>query len=101
VNGSSSSGPGYLGSLDDDIIAAITHRNAMRHFDFDPFAHITPGRRHGRGTAGEGGPRRRRALRAPSGLRRPREAADVDRHADAGTHHPLLDEQAEAEGVGA
>jgi hypothetical protein len=33
---------GHLGHLDDETIDAITHRNAMRHFGFDPFAHIAP-----------------------------------------------------------
>ncbi len=30
----------YLDGLDDDEIDAITHRNAMRNFAFDPFAHV-------------------------------------------------------------
>ncbi len=28
-----------LGDLDDDVVARITHRNALRHYQFDPFAH--------------------------------------------------------------
>ena len=61
----------YLGDLDADTIAAITHRNAMRHFDFDPFAHRRPRGLHGRGPAGRRPPtstwdlpsRRRRSSR--------------------------------------
>ncbi len=31
-------------AVDDDTVAAITHRNAMRHYRFDPFAHRSPER---------------------------------------------------------
>jgi len=32
----------YLGELDDDEINKITHRNAMRHYHFDPFLQRSP-----------------------------------------------------------
>ncbi|MYH96949.1 MAG: amidohydrolase [Acidimicrobiia bacterium] len=31
-----------LGHLPEDIVAKITHQNAMRHYQFDPFAHRPP-----------------------------------------------------------
>lgn len=31
-----------LGGLRDDVVERITHRNAMRHYRFDPFAHRSP-----------------------------------------------------------
>jgi predicted TIM-barrel fold metal-dependent hydrolase len=33
-----------LAGLDDEIVAKITHRNAMAHYSFDPFAHRPPER---------------------------------------------------------
>jgi hypothetical protein len=33
---------GLLADVPDDEVAAITHRNAMREFRFDPFAHRPP-----------------------------------------------------------
>ncbi|HEX9681691.1 MAG TPA: amidohydrolase family protein [Acidimicrobiales bacterium] len=32
----------YLQALPDEDVARITHRNAMRNFSYDPFAHIAP-----------------------------------------------------------
>ena len=46
----------------DDEIDKITHRNAMRHFRFDPFAHRPQGAVHGGRAAGRG---RRRGRDAP------------------------------------
>jgi predicted TIM-barrel fold metal-dependent hydrolase len=34
----------YLDDVPDDEVAKITHRNAMRIFSFDPFAHVPPER---------------------------------------------------------
>ncbi|MYH72670.1 MAG: amidohydrolase [Acidimicrobiia bacterium] len=31
-----------LGELPEDVVAKITHKNAMRHYRFDPFAHRPP-----------------------------------------------------------
>ena len=57
----------YLGDLDAETVAAITHRNAMRHFGFDPFAHRRARGLHRRRAAGAGHPRRRRARPSRAG----------------------------------
>ena len=87
-----------LAGLDPETIANVTHRNAMRHFDFDPFAD----RPAEQCTV--------RALRAqsphvdvgPAPLRRPfvppeRPLSLLDLLTRAA--HPLLDEQARTEGI--
>lgn len=87
-----------LSSLDRETVDMVTHRNAMRHFDFDPFTHLDPADC----TVG--------ALRAqashvdvgPAELRRPFTPPDspltlMDMLMKA--EHPLLDDQAAAEGV--
>jgi len=89
-----------LGALSADDVAAVTHRNAMRHFGFDPFAHRAPERC----TFG--------ALRAespnvdvgPAPLRRafvppatPLTLTDLLMRAE----HPLLDRQAQGAGLAA
>ncbi len=48
------------GHLADDVINKVTHENAMRIFQFDPFAHRAKEQLHGRRVAGRGGRRRRR-----------------------------------------
>jgi hypothetical protein len=60
--------------VDDAVVAQITHENAMRHFQFDPFAH----RSRERCTAG--------ALRS--------EATDVDTVTHVGRHADATDVQA-------
>ena len=64
----------------------ITHRNAMRHYQFDPFAHRPPERCTAGGAAGRGARRRhrdpRRAGRPTSATSRP---GSVSPSADAST----------------
>jgi predicted TIM-barrel fold metal-dependent hydrolase len=87
-----------IGHLDDETIAAITHRNAMRHFGFDPFAHRSPqectvSALRAQATHVDVGPcEPRRPFVAPE---RPLTLMDMLTKAA----HPLLDEQAKAEGV--
>ena len=88
----------HLGHLDADTIAAITHRNAMRHFDFDPFAHRSPeestvGALRAQATHVDVGPAEPRKPFVPP--ERPLTLMDMLTKAE----HPLLDEQAKAEGV--
>ncbi len=88
----------HLGGLDADTIAAITHGNAMRHFGFDPFAHrsrddSTVAALRALATHVDVGPTEPRAdFVAPD---RPLTLIDMLSRAE----HPLLDAQAEAEGV--
>lgn len=88
----------HLGGLDDATIAAITHANAMRHFDFDPFAHrdradSTVGALRAQATGVDVGPwAATRPFVAPQ---RPLTLMDMLSRAE----HPLLDAQASAEGV--
>lgn len=87
-----------LGGLDAEVVADITHRNAMRHFGFDPFAHRAPeectvAALRALATHVDVGPAEPRAgFVAPS---RPLTLMDMLTKAE----HPLLDAQAEAEGV--
>ena len=101
--------PGYVGALerfcrtggghlDADTIADVTHRNAMRHFDFDPFAHRSPeestvGALRAQATHVDVGPAEPRKPFVPP--ERPLTLMDMLTKAE----HPLLDEQAKAEGV--
>ena len=64
----------YLDGVPDDEINKITHLNAMRHFQFDPFSRPAPGAVHGRRAAGRG--HRRRHL---AGLAGPRAHEDERR----------------------
>ena len=43
-----------MAGLDDATINALTHENAMRMFQFDPFAHRAKERLHRRGAARRG-----------------------------------------------
>ncbi len=88
-----------LGDLDRATVDAITHGNAIRHFGFDPFAHIpraeaTVGALRARATHVDVGPAEPRpgVFRPPA---RPLTLLDMLTKAD----HPLLDDQAAAEGV--
>ncbi len=87
-----------LRGLSDDVVADITHRNAMRHFGFDPFAHRPPADctvgalRSGAGHVDVGPCEPRRPFVAPE---RPLTLTDMLLRAE----HPLLDEQAAAEGL--
>lgn len=87
-----------LGDLDADTVADITHRNAMRHFDFDPFAHRSPeactaAALRAEATHVDVGPcEPRRAFVAPE---RPLTLLDMLMRAE----HPLLDAQRDAEGL--
>lgn len=87
-----------LGDLDADTVAAITHRNAMRHFDFDPFRHAAPedctvaALRARAGHVDVGPVEPRRSFVAPD---KPLTLLDMLSRAE----HPLLDDQAAAEGV--
>ena len=68
-----------LADLDDEIVNKITHENAMRHYQFDPFAHPAAGAVHGRRAAGRVARRRHRHPRRPAGRRaRPRGVAEAD-----------------------
>jgi predicted TIM-barrel fold metal-dependent hydrolase len=87
-----------LGDLDADAVAAITHRNAMQHFGFDPFAHIDPtdatvGALRARAGHVDVGPTAPRPGFTPPA--KPLTLLDLLQTAQ----HPLLDEQAKAEGV--
>lgn len=88
-----------LGDLDDGTVAAITHRNAMRHFGFDPFAHRAPqdctvGALRALATHVDVGPcEPRRAFVPPE---RPLTLLDMLMRAE----HPLLDAQRDAQGLG-
>lgn len=87
-----------LAGLSPETVAKITHRNAMAHFGFDPFTHADP-------AACTVGSLRARAGHVdvgPSPLRRPFVAPTkpltlLDMLSKA--EHPLLDDQAAAEGV--
>ena len=76
----------------------ITHRNAMAHFDFDPFVHIRPeeatvGSLRSRAAHVDVGPSEpRKPFVAPT---RPLTLTDMLLRAE----HPLLDEQARSEGL--
>ncbi len=89
-----------MAGLSPDTVADITHRNAMRHFGFDPFAHADPAdctvrALRARATHVDVGPAPlRRAFVAPE---RPLTLMDMLSRAE----HPLLDDQARAEGVAA
>ena len=62
--------------LDRDVVDRITHRNAMRHFQFDPFAVRPAEQLHGRRAARRGTRRRHRDARGPARRRaRPRDLA--------------------------
>lgn len=88
-----------LGDLPRSVVDDITHRNAMRHFDFDPFAHRSPaegtvGALRSLAAAVDVGPAApRREFVAPS---RPLTLLDMLNQAS----HPLLDDQAAEVGVG-
>ncbi len=87
-----------LAGHDDDLIAAVTHRNAMRFFGFDPFAYRTPaestaGHLRSLATHVDVGPASPRSDWTPP--ERPLSLLDMLSRAS----HPLLDEQARAEGV--
>lgn len=88
-----------LGDLDADTVAQITHGNAMRHFGFDPFVHrareaSTVGALRALATHVDVGPAAPRpgVFVPPS---KPLTLLDMLSKAD----HPLLDDQAAAEGV--
>jgi predicted TIM-barrel fold metal-dependent hydrolase len=88
-----------LARLDADTIAAVTHRNAMRLFNFDPFERIEPaaatvGALRAQAGHVDVGPTQPRGVFVPP--ERPLTLIDMLSRAE----HPLLDEQAEAEGVG-
>lgn len=88
----------YIGDLEPGTVAAITHRNAMTHFRFDPFDHIdradaTAGALRSKATHVDVGPAApRRPFVAPE---RPLTLTDMLLRAE----HPLLDEQAKSAGV--
>ena len=89
----------HLGHLERDEIDALTHRNAMRHFDFDPFAHRPPERSTVAALRAEAigvdvGPTEPRVAFTPPD--RPLTLMDLLSRAE----HPLLDKQASTEGVG-
>jgi predicted TIM-barrel fold metal-dependent hydrolase len=81
-----------------EAVAKITHRNAMDHFGFDPFAHAAPedctvGALRAKATHVDVGPApRRKPFVTPD---RPLTVLDMLSKAE----HPLLDDQAAAEGV--
>jgi predicted TIM-barrel fold metal-dependent hydrolase len=84
--------------LDRPTVDAVTHRNAIRHFGFDPFAHIAPadatvGALRARAGHVDVGPAEPRGTFVRP--ERPLTLMDMLSRAE----HPLLDEQAEAEGV--
>lgn len=88
-----------LGGLDRETVDAITHGNAIRHFGFDPFAHIprdqaTVGALRAQATHVDVGPAEPRpgVFQPPA---TPLTLLDMLTKAD----HPLLDDQAAAEGV--
>ncbi len=87
-----------FGGLTRSSIDAITHRNAMNHFGFDPFASIDPADAtvaalRAKATQVDVGPTElRRPFTPPD---RPLTLTDMLLRAE----HPLLDEQAVAEGV--
>lgn len=87
-----------LGHLDDDTVDAITYRNAMRYFGFDPFRHIalpdaTVGALRSRAGHVDVGPSEpARPFVAPG---RPLTLLDMLSRAE----HPLLEDQAQAEGI--
>ena len=88
-----------LDGLPADVVAAVTHENAMRFFGFDPFAHrpkeqCTAGALRAEATGVDVGPA---ALRKPfQAPERPVTLMDLLTKAE----HPLLDDQAKKEGVG-
>lgn len=87
-----------LGDLDRSTVDAITHRNAMAHFGFDPFQHRAPqdctvGALRGLAAGVDVGPvEPRRRFVAPA---RPLTLMDML----SGAEHPLLDDQAAAVGA--
>ena len=87
-----------VGNLPRDVIDDITHRNAMRHFDFDPFRYrrqeeCTVGALRRLATGVDVGPSNpRRAFTSPE---RPLTLLDMLSRAE----HPLLDKQAADVGV--
>ena len=88
----------HISDLDADTIAAITHRNAMRHFDLDLFANASPAdltvgalRARAQHVDVEPAPPRRQFV-APE---RPLTLMDMLTNAQ----HPLLDDQAVEEGI--
>lgn len=88
----------HMGGLDPETIADITHRNAMRHFDFDPFAHrdrseSTVAALRALATHVDVGPAEPRRPFVPP--ERPLTLTDMLMKAA----HPLLDDQAAAEGL--
>ena len=89
-----------LGDLSRDVVDDITHRNAMRHFGFDPFAHRRPedctvGALRSLATGVDVGPLEpRRPFVAPE---KPLTLLDMLSKAE----HPLLDDQAAEVGIGA
>lgn len=87
-----------LAGIDPEAVAAITHRNAMRAFDFDPFAHRAPelctvGALRSEATHVDVGPSTPRRRFVPPST--PVTMLDLLTKSD----HPLLDDQARAEGV--
>lgn len=88
----------HLGGIDAETVAKITHLNAMRHFGFDPFAHRAPAdctvsALRALATHVDVGPTApRRSFTPPE---RPLSLLDMLSRAE----HPLLDDQARAEGV--
>ena len=84
--------------LDRATIDAITHRNAMRHFAFDPFTAVAP-------SDATVGALRARATHVDVGPTAPRRPFDPPPHPLtlidmlARAEHPLLDEQARSEGI--
>ena len=87
-----------LGTLNDEDLANITHRNAMRHFGYDPFAHRDPrdctvgALRRESPNVDVGPAPLRRAFVPPE---TPLTLTDLLMRAE----HPLLDQQAESEGL--
>lgn len=84
--------------LSDETIAKLTHRNAMAHFGFDPFAHIAPEDATVAALRSQAG----HVDVGPAPLRKPFTPPDkplslLDMLSKAS--HPLLDEQAKSEGV--
>lgn len=88
----------HMGDLGPDTVADLTHRNAMRHFGFDPFAHASPqdctvAALRARATHVDVGPTTpRRVFVEPE---QPLTLMDMLTRAE----HPLLNEQAIAHGV--
>jgi hypothetical protein len=89
-----------MAGIDRPTIDAITHRNAMKHFDFDPFVHLEPsectvGSLRARATHVDVGPTEpKRPFIRPE---RPLTLLEMLTRAE----HPLLEEQARAEGIDA